>query len=79
MRIDIGFRAGRGRHFACRQWTGRRVSRKAARTARTPEKLRVSRPRRFEAEDSLASRHVSGPPPNVTGRPSSWLKIRCSH
>jgi hypothetical protein len=49
IRMDIGFRpahqfqrgAHQGWHFPYRQWTGRRVSRKAARTPRTRVKVRL--------------------------------------
>src|SRR5438105_5498238 len=40
-----------GRHHPHGQWTGRRVSRKAARTPRKPLTLRNATPCRFEVED----------------------------
>ena len=52
--IKLQHGAHQGRHFPYRQWAGRRVSRKGARTPRKPVRPRSLESCRFEVED-LAS------------------------
>src|ERR1044071_5734768 len=72
--------AHQGRHNPYRQWAGRRVSRKVARTPRKPVKARTSASCRFEVEDLARRASAEVLVPNVkacfTREPTAPLRSR---
>ena len=61
--------ADQGRHHPYRQWTGRRISRKVARTPRTRGKLRVPRLAGLRFKTSLVLSRRRPRPANARTRP----------